>query len=325
MTDVFPTACRQFLRKHGFASLSDKSGVVEFVAALAQVLIAENDNEQVVEEAARWLALIGAPAEAAIPGLVAIIAKNPFTPTLDEIELRLNRNTPWACSNATRAAMDALQQISPTKAVQAVASLCKGTDPQVRFRGLLALQAIGEPSDEIIPHVLDLLQDKETRIRRAAVLALWPYSNLAKPVIGALTSQGVEDPDWLVRLRIDYLLARNVAEYERRYRDGIMDILDALLRSAEGDMPVDAIQTVTMLGADEASRFLKRIIELLQSEAAVTMPAAAAVTIALAELARHYPLLVGEIESSLDGTAAQGKPTACLVRDGYSVEMRMGT
>jgi hypothetical protein len=316
MTTDLRSKCQDFLERQGYLLTSPETiGLDELVPPLIQILANVND-EHLLEEAVRYLGMIGRAAEPAIKPLVLLIARNPITPTVDEIQLNLSRNKPWMCGQATRAAMDAMRQICPEKAIEAIDMLCHDADPQVRFQAALALQAIGEPADRVIPRLVELSRDRESQIRRTAVLALWPYQSLGEETLYTLLARST-DPDLIVRVRVDYLLASKLSGYQRRYPDGIIDLANLLCSTVdvENDITaVDIIRTIPMMGND-ATRFAKRIMDLLQSKVSVAIPAIAAISMALREIVHHYPSLRKLVLSSLRQIAVPGNQVACFVND----------
>lgn len=310
MTKHLVSQCREFLKTLPYSLLPPESNRLDqLVPALIEVLTNES-NEDVLKEAVRLLGMIGPLALPSIPTVVALIAKNPITPTEEEIRLSLDRNQPWVCGWATWEAMSALERISPRKAIEEMGKLCHDPDPQVRFRAVLTLEKIREPSDEVIPRLVEMLRDEEVKIRREVVLTLWRYPGLGENILDALLSL-TTDEDPLVRIRSDFVLAGKRSGYQRLYTDTAFELVSLLLHTAVENPPTafDAIRTVCMLGSD-ASHFVDLILDALQSNVTVTIHVSYAISSALHGIGSHYPLLRKMIRSSLRKMAAAGNMAA---------------
>ena len=310
MTKHLVSQCRELLKTLPYSLLPPESNRLDqFVPALVEVLTNES-NEEVLKEAVRLLGMVGPLALPAIPTVVALIAKNPISPTEEEIRLSLDRKQPWVCGWATREAMSALERISPRKAIEEMGKLCHDPDPQVRFRAVLTLEKIREPADEVIPRLVEVLRDGEVKNRREVVLALWRYPALGENILDALLSL-TTDEDPLVRIRSDFLLFSKRSGYQRLYADTAFELSSLLLRTAEENPPTafDALQTVCMLGSD-ASHFVDLILDALQSNVTVTIHVSYAISSALHGIGSHYPLLRKMIRSSLRKMAAAGNKAA---------------
>lgn len=312
MASNFAGKCREFLAKHRPHALLPpaESGPTGWVSPLVKILYDET-NEQILEQAARYLGMIGTAAVSAVDPLVTIIRRNPITPTRDEIELKLDRNLPWTISTATRAALDALRQISPGKGIRAISELCNDVDPQVRYRAALTLQTLCEPADHVVPLLMEFLHDPAPEIRRAAILALWQYATLDEATLDAALLRTM-DKDLIVRLRADYLLAKKLSNYQRKYPNGASELFE-LIRSTEGPIPIDATETVCMIGED-AGPLVEEIVGLLQPDTILQMPAVTAIAFFLGEIILRFPSLATQIHFSLEKIASPTNQSGRFVK-----------
>jgi len=265
---------------------------------------------------------MGPAAEGAIQELVLLIARNPITPTAEEVELHLIRGGPWVCGRAALAAMEAIQSISPENGVKALANLCLHTDPQVRFRALRALQTIGKPAPCIIPFLLNLLHDPVEAIRRSAVLALWSYSELPHESRDTILLL-VQDPDPITRIRADYLLASRFSGYQRKLPDSIEDLARLLLNAVDVqdiDVIAEIIRTIPMIGAD-AQDLAKAVISYIDCKPSAPIAAIAAIVAVLREIISHYSWLKKDVMSALQKIARVGNQTAWFVTNNLTFEL----
>jgi hypothetical protein len=287
----------------------------ELVHSLLQILVKES-NEALLEDAINHLGMIGPPAEPAILALANIIARNPITPTPDELRLNLDRNIPWGAGRAAFAAMEALKRISPKKAIEVIGVQCDDSDPQIRFRALLTLQVIAEPIERVVPRLVEFSRDPETKIRRAAILALWAYQNLDEAALNSLLPL-TADLDSIVRLRTDYLLASKLSGYQRRYIDGINDLVNMLRPTTDAHTAHDIIRTVSLMGSD-AVNLVESIVELLRSKSPITTYSACAIVNILREIVCHHPSLAMMIRLYLNEIGVPDNEAACFVNDMYT-------
>ena len=278
-------------------------------------------EEEQIAQVSRTLGRMGASAEPAIIALVDVVKRNPITPTADENTMSIERHIPWVCGAAALAAMEAIALISPRKGLESIEPLCHDSDPQIRFRAMLPLHVIQEPTNLVIPRLVHFCRDSEAVIRRDAVMALWSFGSLDHDILLSLVPL-THDSDMLVRIRVDYLLSHQLPGHQRTLPEATTTLVTMLVRAVEGDMPGDAIKTIAMMKCD-APAFADRLMALLRSNEWLTMPAIASVSFALSEASRHHPSLLGLIRSALRDVAVPGNKKACLVRDSFDVHLSL--
>jgi hypothetical protein len=322
MSPELLSQCRDFLERHGYRlPHSEKITTHQLLDALVQILARVSD-EHVLAEAARYLSLMGPAAEPAIQELVLLIARNPITPAVEEVELQLNRGGPWVCGQAALAAMEAIKSISPESGIKALAHLCLHPDPHVRFRAVRALQTIGKPAPCIIPFLLNMLRDPVEAIRRSAVLALWSYSELPQESLETILPL-VQDPDPITRIRADYLRASRFSGYQRKLPDSSGHLARLLLDAVDVqhiDVIAEIIKTIPMIGAD-AQNLAKAVISYIDCKPSVPTAAIAAIVVVLREIISHYSWLKKDVMWALQKIARLGNQTAWFVTNNLRFEL----
>jgi hypothetical protein len=322
MSPELLSQCRDFLERCGYWPPGSQAITTnELLRALMQV-VARVSDEHALAEAARYLSFMGPAAEPAIQELVLLIARNPITPTAEEVELGLNRDGPWICGRAALAAMEAIKSISPENGVKALANLCLHPDPQVRFRAICALQTIGKPAQSIIPLLLNMLRDQVQAVRRSAVLALWSYSELPDESLDTILLL-VQDSDPITRIRADYLLASRFSGYQRKLPDSVGDLASLLFNAVDiqdMDVMAEIIKTIPMIGAD-AQNLANAVISYINCKPSAPITAIAPIVVVLREIIFHCSWLKKDVMSALQKIARLGSQTARFVTGNLTFEL----
>jgi HEAT repeat protein len=85
------------------------------------------------------------------------------------------------------------------KSIEARLQALRDPNPKIRKEAVEKLGNVGASDAQIVPALRAALQDKDARVRSAAILALVKCGDAAAPTLSALTDLQTKDPDRQVR------------------------------------------------------------------------------------------------------------------------------